>query len=447
MSKSLNNLLKDTGMAFRVGDIKNIEPIYEEATQSRSLGEFGAMPIIEIGGRSLDELAEGALKSPLVSFVIINFNYSEFIADTINSIKRQDYAYFECIIIDNHSEDDSVHVIKRHIEGDSRFKLYQLPDNLGQLGATIWAISRIKGSFVVFVDADDILFPAFCSSHIQAHLALPETVPLTSSNLIDINRDGHVLDGRSSRMNIEQSNFKVGFRSSKVAPRISTIDDASYSLLEQRTAVVPVKYDGWCWTPGTSNMYRASFIKLFQFADDFVIPNRSNDGYFKFLAWGIAPTAIIDLPLSAYRIHGRNYWSILESISGLKQFNLEYFEKSKVNYHQTLEVVLSRSVELHWLTGNLWNLIDTMTKGFSRERRIEYYNSEPILNLFKKYAAHICDAVGERDFAIEVARRFGLLNGLKIAVSDDRGRYMLQVYRYLKEFMKNALNSSKTNSF
>src|SRR5688500_14289490 len=98
-------------------------------------------------------------RPPLVSVVMANWNYAEYIGAALRSIREQDYSLFECIVVDNGSSDGSVDIIKRHIDGDPRFSLVELSENLGQLNAVLHVFDRLKGGFVVFADADDVLLP------------------------------------------------------------------------------------------------------------------------------------------------------------------------------------------------------------------------------------------------------------------------------------------------
>ncbi len=47
---------------------------------------------------------------PLISFVLVNWNYGRYIGAAIDSIIAQDYPHFECIVVDNCSTDDSLEV-------------------------------------------------------------------------------------------------------------------------------------------------------------------------------------------------------------------------------------------------------------------------------------------------------------------------------------------------
>ena len=60
---------------------------------------------------SLGPLATGVAKLPLVSLVIINWNYADYVGDAIESLKAQDYPELEIVVVDNGSTDRSREVI------------------------------------------------------------------------------------------------------------------------------------------------------------------------------------------------------------------------------------------------------------------------------------------------------------------------------------------------
>lgn len=95
----------------------------------------------------------------MVSIVIPNYNREEFLKSTLDSIRNQDYADFECIIVDDGSTDNSVSIIQEFTELDSRFKLYIRPDYLKK-GSNIcrnYGLSCSNGDFVKFIDSDDFI--------------------------------------------------------------------------------------------------------------------------------------------------------------------------------------------------------------------------------------------------------------------------------------------------
>ena len=135
-------------------------------------------------------------KDPLVSIVIVNWNYARFVGQAIASVRSQTYTNFKCIVVDNASTDNSLAVINEAIAGDNRFQVHGLPENRGHLGGALSVLDRVPGDFVVFLDADDILFDNFLSSHIQVHLATTTPTSFTSSNFITVDEDLTVTAGR-----------------------------------------------------------------------------------------------------------------------------------------------------------------------------------------------------------------------------------------------------------
>jgi glycosyltransferase involved in cell wall biosynthesis len=354
------------------------------------------------------------LRQPLVSFVLINLNYGHFVGAAIESIKNQDYTNFECMVIDNHSDDNSLAVIKRHIEGDARFSLREMEANRGQLGAALWALDYIRGGFVVFVDADDILLPTFCSMHVQVHLALARNVAFTSSDVFEINKDREILSSHYSRL-MTGNHLKPSLRKAALVPRVFTISEQTYEILAEQTFILNKSDWGWIWSPGTSNMFRASILKLLFFDRDSPVLMRAADGHFNVLAHALGGSATINIPLSAYRIHGGNYFVKRESIYGLTDGSREYSLRDLELSYQSLEILVSRADQFWWLAEpTFWETIDCATRADTPERLRLYYRSPAARMLFERNATKILKAMGFKAFALGIFQRFGFFKGVKI---------------------------------
>lgn len=94
--------------------------------------------------------------SPLVSIIIPTFNRENLIKETLESVLSQSYFNWECIIVDDGSIDKTVEVIIEFIKNDSRFILYTL-EHRGVSYARNYALSKISGEFIQFLDSDDLL--------------------------------------------------------------------------------------------------------------------------------------------------------------------------------------------------------------------------------------------------------------------------------------------------
>lgn len=92
---------------------------------------------------------------PLVSIIIPTFNYGLLITDTIRSIKAQTYSNWEIIIVDDGSTDHTKDVVSEYLEDPRIAYFYQ--ENTGLSGARNTGISKARGQYIQFLDADDLI--------------------------------------------------------------------------------------------------------------------------------------------------------------------------------------------------------------------------------------------------------------------------------------------------
>jgi glycosyltransferase involved in cell wall biosynthesis len=97
----------------------------------------------------------------MISIIMPMYNSSQFILETLNSIKAQTFLDFECLIIDDGSEDDSKIVVQNFLKNDVRFQLFDRPGNLkkGPSSCRNFGCTLAKGSFLQFFDSDDLMHP------------------------------------------------------------------------------------------------------------------------------------------------------------------------------------------------------------------------------------------------------------------------------------------------
>jgi glycosyltransferase involved in cell wall biosynthesis len=89
----------------------------------------------------------------LVSIIIDNYNYAQFLGDAIDSALAQTYPHTEVIVVDDGSTDSSREVIASY--GDRITAI--LKPNGGQASAFNAGLAASMGGVVVFLDADDLL--------------------------------------------------------------------------------------------------------------------------------------------------------------------------------------------------------------------------------------------------------------------------------------------------
>lgn len=99
--------------------------------------------------------------NPLVSVLIPNYNKAAYLKETLDSVLAQTYTNWECIIVDDHSTDNSWEILEEYAAKDSRFKIFKRPDTREQGGnaARNFAFEMSKGVYVNWFDSDDIMLP------------------------------------------------------------------------------------------------------------------------------------------------------------------------------------------------------------------------------------------------------------------------------------------------
>ncbi|WP_426490579.1 glycosyltransferase family 2 protein [Hymenobacter sp. 102] len=95
-------------------------------------------------------------EKPLVSIIVPCFNYGWIIAETLDSIISQSYENWECIVVDDGSEDDTSSVVSIYVKRDIRFK-YVYQTNAGLSSARNTGIAASSGRYIQLLDADDLL--------------------------------------------------------------------------------------------------------------------------------------------------------------------------------------------------------------------------------------------------------------------------------------------------
>lgn len=101
---------------------------------------------------------EDAAPSPAFSVVIPCYNRAASVLSTLQSVQGQTYSDFECIIVDDGSNDsDALQAVIRGLR-DSRFKYVHRP-NGGGGAARNTGIDAAQGRFIAFLDSDDRFLP------------------------------------------------------------------------------------------------------------------------------------------------------------------------------------------------------------------------------------------------------------------------------------------------
>jgi glycosyltransferase involved in cell wall biosynthesis len=98
-------------------------------------------------------------ESPVVSIIIPSFNRASLIVETLNSVLEQTYSSWECIVVDDGSNDETVTIVQGYCLKDPRFKSFNRPKG-NQKGANACrnhGFVQSRGNYILFLDSDDVL--------------------------------------------------------------------------------------------------------------------------------------------------------------------------------------------------------------------------------------------------------------------------------------------------
>ncbi len=253
---------------------------------------------------------------PFVTVIVTSYNYERYITDCLESISGQSYRNFTCVVVDDCSTDGSVGAVERYAASEAaggRFQLVRTARNGGQMAAFKEGLRHARGSFVVLVDADDMLLPDFLETHVQAHLSR-HTVAFTSSNQYQIDAVGEVVGGNHHDLQCQ----------------------GEFRHVYQRTIYEPF----WIWATTSSMMFRRSIL-------DIIIPANVQDfricadNYVVHFANLLGGSLLIPSIHGCYRRHGANGFGANPVIGG----HLPVGDMSKHPAHETVR----RTILLHLL--------------------------------------------------------------------------------------------------
>jgi len=100
----------------------------------------------------------------LVSIIINNYNYEQFLATAIDSALQQTYPHVEVIVVDDGSTDRSREMITGY--GDRIRAIFQ--PNGKQAAALNSGFAASTGDLILFLDSDDYLFPEVAARLVEA---------------------------------------------------------------------------------------------------------------------------------------------------------------------------------------------------------------------------------------------------------------------------------------
>lgn len=98
---------------------------------------------------------------PIISIIIPTYDRFQFLGETLDSVRKQSYSHWECIVVDDGSKDATEELLEFYCQLDSRITYYKRPENIlkGANSCRNYGFELSKGKFIQYLDSDDLLSP------------------------------------------------------------------------------------------------------------------------------------------------------------------------------------------------------------------------------------------------------------------------------------------------
>ncbi|MFC6858581.1 glycosyltransferase family 2 protein [Zunongwangia atlantica] len=164
----------------------------------------------------------------LISVIIPTFNRGHLLGQTLESIISQEYKYWECIVVDDGSNDYTSELMEFYCQRDYRIQYHHRPDHKlkGANACRNYGFQISKGEFINWFDSDDLMFPNNLKSKIigfesELDFVVGNSLNFTEDN-IEFNRP-FALD-YSKPISVESFlNFDIGWITNDVLIRKRSI--------------------------------------------------------------------------------------------------------------------------------------------------------------------------------------------------------------------------------
>ncbi|MBO0732994.1 MAG: glycosyltransferase family 2 protein [Methylocapsa sp.] len=317
--------------------------------------------------------AQPPFRLPLVSVIVVNFNYGRFLPATVQSVFGQTYPHVECIAVDNASTDESAAVLRELAARHPNLKVIFRTENAGQTPAALEGLAASSGPYVIFLDADDFLLPRCIETHVFVHLSLRVHVGFTSADMLQLAGDQVVLGTEHDFNRVLRT--RRGARPRAVRPYLHPIGETwprpgfDTSVLDALRFVRRTRQ--WVWAPTSGNCFRRDALALFADNPALLELRTGTDLYFCVGINAVSGSVLIDRPLAVYRMHGNNIFTQRPQLNNV----LPYKEGGAGDSNRKARAILVDHLAAHAgrLVGRGWVWIEFLWLLF----RLDCSNPEP----------------------------------------------------------------------
>lgn len=261
------------------------------------------LPLLMLSGEDLKP-SPAAPMLPGVDIIVTLHNYRHFLAQCLDSVRRQSYPNWRCIVVDDGSTDLDFEELRATVtKYGERFTFERHANSAGQIKAIATGLSLGSNPFVVMLDADDCLTDHALDQHLSWHLNSRIPAAFTCGQMFVIDEIGRPLAGCMDNIVWLHHSDSVTELPPAAAYRWpdSAIEPASASFVFQGAS----KPGQWFWSATSAMMFRRTMMELI-LPDSIDLGKYAGDTYFAYGAHAIGGSILIDAHVGMYRRHGAN---------------------------------------------------------------------------------------------------------------------------------------------
>ena len=124
-----------------------------------------------------------------ISIIIPLFNAENYLQECLESVRKQTFHDWECIIADDGSTDKSIQIATEFVNADNRFKMFSIEHSGNPQNVRHFARLNATGDWLLDLDADDFLAPNCLEKLIERQKQTNADVVLLQLNLFDNETD------------------------------------------------------------------------------------------------------------------------------------------------------------------------------------------------------------------------------------------------------------------
>lgn len=98
-------------------------------------------------------------KKPLVSVIMPAYNAGRFVETAVRSVMTQTVTDWELLVLDDGSTDDTLTIVQRLAQLDSRIRVLPNECNMGVAKTRNRGLDLCRGEYVALLDSDDVWYP------------------------------------------------------------------------------------------------------------------------------------------------------------------------------------------------------------------------------------------------------------------------------------------------